>query len=129
MKRNAKIIQISGFRGILMAIFIVTCLAAGFVVFPGLVAMSIWNHFASGYFLNIYQGIMLWAIIAMTCFIANKQRFSVSIETPKELSEEEMNMLMQRIKLQSQARMLNQIIKEEKEALNNSENSDETLNK
>ena len=49
MKRNAKIIQISGLRGILMAIFIVTCLAAGFVVFPGFVAMNIWNHFALNY--------------------------------------------------------------------------------
>ena len=92
MKRNAKIIQISGLRGILTAIFIVTCLAAGFVVFPGFVAMNIWNHFSGNYVLNIYQGILLWAIIALICFIANKQRFSVSIETPKELSEEEMNL-------------------------------------
>ena len=129
MKRSAKIIQISGLRGILMAIFIVTCLAAGFVVFPGLVAMTIWNHFSGSYVLNIYQGVLLWAIIALTCFIANKQRFSVSIETPKELSEEEMNFLMQRIKMQSQAKIINEIIKEEKELLENKEKSEDTVNK
>ena len=129
MKRNAKIIQISGLRGILTAIFIVTCLAAGFVVFPGFVAMNIWNHFSGNYVLNIYQGILLWAIIALICFIANKQRFSVSIETPKELSEEEMNLLMQRIKMQSQAKIINEIIKEEKELLENKEKSEDTVSK
>ena len=129
MKRNAKIIQISGLKGILMTIFIVTCLAAGFVVFPGFVAMNIWNHFSDSYVLNIYQGVLLWVIIALVCFIANKQSFSVSIETPKELNEEEMNLLMQRIKMQSQAKIINEIIKEEKELLDKKEKTEDTINK
>ena len=112
MKRNAKIIQISGIRGIIMAIFIVICLAAGFVAFPGLVAMNIWNHFAGEFLpeINLYQGVLLWVIVALTCFIANKQRFSVSFETPRELNEEEMNILLERIKMQSQAKMINQMM-------------------
>ena len=39
MKRNTRIIQISGIRGLLMVIFAVTCLAAGFIGFPAIVAM------------------------------------------------------------------------------------------
>lgn len=112
MKRNAKIIQITGIRGIIMAIFIVTCLAAGFVAFPGLVAMHIWNHFAGEFLpeINLYQGILLWAIVAITGFILNKQSFSVSFESPKELNEEELNLLMERIRMQSQAKMLNKMM-------------------
>lgn len=139
MKRNAKIIQISGFRGIIMAIFIVTCLVAGFVGFPGLVAMNIWNHFAGGYVpeINLYQGILLWAIIAISCFIASKQRFAVSFETPKELNEEEMNILMERIRMQSQAKMINKMMlknleeikKEEISNLSQDSSKEETVNK
>lgn len=111
MKRNAKIIQINGFRGLVMAMFIVTCLIAGFVVFPGFVAMNIWNRFATVIpQLNLYQGVLLWAIVALVGFIVNKQSFSVSFASPKELNDEEMNLLMERIKLQSQAKMLNQMM-------------------
>lgn len=111
MKRNTKIIQINGIRGLLMAMFIVTCLVAGFVVFPGFVAMNIWNHFTD-YIpqLNLYQGVLLWAIVALIGFILNKQNFSVTFASPKELNEEEMNILMDRIKLQSQAKMLNEMM-------------------
>ena len=112
MKRNAKIIQISGIKGLITALFVVTCLAAGFVAFPGFVAMNIWNHFSGSTVpeINLYQGILLWAIVALVYFIANKQSFSVSFESPKELNEEEMNALMERIRMQSQAKMLNQMM-------------------
>lgn len=133
MKRNAKIIQISGFRGILTAIFVVTCLAAGFVVFPGYVAMNIWNYFSDKLpQINLIQGILLWATVALTYYVINKQRFAISFETPKELTEEEMDALMQRVRMQSQARMLNQIIQKnieelEKENEINQNNSDEDI--
>lgn len=127
MKRKAKIIQISGIRGIITAIFIVTCLAAGFIAFPGLVAMNIWNYFAGINVpqINLYQGVLLWAIIALTCFIANKQTFAVSFGTPKELNEEELNALMERVKLQSQARMINKMMLKNLEELKKEELSKE----
>ena len=40
-KNNMRIIQISGLRGILMVAFIATCLIAGFVAFPAIVAMHV----------------------------------------------------------------------------------------
>ena len=111
MKRNAKIIQINGLRGIVMAMFIITCLVAGFVIFPGFVAMHTWNLFATFIpKLNIYQGVLLWAIIAFILFVINKQTFSVSFASPKELNDEEMNILMERIKMDSQARMFNKMM-------------------
>ncbi len=112
MKRNAKIIQINGLRGLITALFIVTCLTAGFVVFPGLVAMSIWNLFAGENIpeINLFQGILLWSIIFLTYFIATKQSVAVSFATPRELNEEELKTLMERVKMQSQARMINKMI-------------------
>lgn len=112
MRRNAKIIQINGFRGLLTALFIITCLGAGFIAFPGFVAMNIWNYFAGSNVpqINLYQGILLWAIIFLTYFIATKQRVAVSFATPKELNEEELKTLMERVKMQSQARMINKMI-------------------
>lgn len=112
MRNRARIIEIKGFRGILTAIFMVTCLAAGFIAFPGYVAMSIWNHFA-GYNLpqiSLYQGVLLWAIIALSYYIFTKKNVSVSIASPKELNEEELNILMNRIKIQAEARALNKML-------------------
>ena len=135
MRRNARIIQINGFRGLLTALFIITCLAAGFIAFPGFVAMNIWNYFAGSNVpqINLYQGILLWAIIFLTYFIATKQRVAVSFATPKELNEEELKTLMERVKMQSQARMINKMILkniEENEKISQTQNaSDDKTNK
>ena len=114
-KRKAKIIQITGIRGLLMVCFIVACLVAGFIVFPGYVAMHIWNYLVSFTYsvpaINIYQGILLWGIFAITGYIINdKKQFLVAYKSPAQLSEEEMKKLMERVKLQSQARMLKSMI-------------------
>ena len=133
MRRNAKIIQIAGFRGILTAIFVVTCLVAGFVAFPGFVAMTIWNKCVTVLpHINLLQGILLWAMVALVCYIANNQRFAISFESPKELTDEEMDALMQRVRLQSQAKILNQIITKNIEELKkeeemNSEDSEQDI--
>lgn len=128
MRRNTKIIQITGIKGILIALFILTCAIAGFVAFPGLVAMNIWNHFAVNPVpnINLYQGVLLWGIIAIIYFILNKQSFSVSFETPKELNEDELNLLMEKIKTQSKSRMINKMVNLEEL---NQENSNETSKK
>lgn len=114
-KRKTRIIQISGIRGILTAIFVAACLAAGFIGFPGIVAMHLWNYAASFTYsmpvLNIYQGILLWAIVGISGFIINdRKKFIVSMKAPEELSDEEMKKLMERVKIQSQAQMLNSMI-------------------
>ncbi len=107
MKRNTKIIQINGFRGLLLAIFTVICLAAGFIAFPGYVAKSIWNYFSGfGYMpvINLFQGVMLWAIVVISYFIINdkKKKTFIALKSPKELNEEELRQVMNVIKMQTQ---------------------------
>ncbi|MBS5802321.1 MAG: hypothetical protein KIC80_04820 [Brachyspira sp.] len=113
-KNNTKIIQIAGFRGLFMALFIGICLAAGFVVFPAKVAVYAWNYLALNYLsipsINLFQGVLLWAIIVMVCYMANNNRMVISFAQPKQLSEEEMKRLMERIRLQAQARQLNTMV-------------------
>ena len=59
MKRKTRIIQIAGLRGLLIVIFVATCLAAGFIAFPAIVAMHVWNFFAELAaipLINVWQG-------------------------------------------------------------------------
>ena len=82
MKKGPKIIQISGLRGLIFAGFIVTCLAAGFILFPAKVAMYLWNYMASTYFavpeISLWQGVLLWAIIALSIYTFNNNLRHIS---------------------------------------------------
>ena len=114
MKRKTIIIQISGLRGLLTVIFIISCLAAGFIAFPAIVAMHIW-YFAASYVaipvINVYQGVLLWAIVAISVFILNdRKKFLVAFKAPDRLSESEMKSLLERMKIQSQAQAINSMI-------------------
>lgn len=114
MKKNTRIIQISGIRGLFLAIFVVVCLAAGFIAFPSLVAMKLWNYTA-GYIslplINVWQGLMLWAIVAISGFIINdKQKYLMAFSSKSKLSEKDIKKIMERAKLQAQARSLDSML-------------------
>lgn len=106
MKHKTRVIQISGFRGLVMAIFVVTCLAAGFIAFPSIVAMHAWNWLANYIALpviNVMQGAMLWAIVAICGFIINdRKKYLVAFSPKTQLSEDEMRKIMERVKKHSQ---------------------------
>ena len=114
-----------------MALFIGICLFAGFVIFPAKVAVYAWNYTAANYLaipsINLYQGILLWAIIVLICYIANNNRICISFAQPKQLSEEEINCLMERIRLQAQARKINSMVlkSEEFKTITQKQESDE----
>ena len=114
MKKGPKIIQISGIRGLVLTAFAIVCLAAGFIVFPAKVAMHLWNYIATTYLtiptINLFQGLLLWAFIALSLFMLNNKKSIISMRQPMELSDDEMNILMQRIKMQKQAQKLNTMI-------------------
>lgn len=97
-----------------MMAFIGVCLVAGFVGFPAICAMKLWNYasnFAPLPLINFYQGLMLWAIVAISGFIINdKKKFIVEFQAPQQLSEKDMQKLMERVKVQSQAQVLNSMI-------------------
>lgn len=111
---NTKIIEINGFRGFLTFMFIGVCLVAGFVVFPAKVAMYLWNNLVSTYLaaptINIWQGLLLWAAVALTGYIASGKKVFVSFSEPEQLNDAEMKMLMDRVKIQEEARRLNAML-------------------
>ena len=119
MRNKTRIIQISGFRGFLMAVFVVTCLAAGFIAFPSIVAMKAWN-LATTYIalptIGIWQGVMLWAIVAITGYILNDRgKYLVSFSPDNKISEAHMQKILERVKQQAQLKALDSMneIKEE----------------
>ena len=88
-----------------MAGFIVSCLIAGFVAFPGLVLMYAWN-FVTTYVENlptigIFQGILLWGITALAYFLFRKEKVVVCMRAPQGLSDEELKKVFSEIKSNS----------------------------
>lgn len=120
-KNNMRVIQISGFRGILMVVFIATCLAAGFIAFPAIVAMNAWNwvaNFIAIPTINIVQGVMLWAIVAISGFIINdRKKYLFSFSPKNKLNDEEVQRILDNVKAQSQLLKKSEV-KEEKEKEN-----------
>ena len=120
MKKNLKVIQIKGIRGLILAGLVVICLAAGFVAFPGLVCMHVWNWVAS-YFLavpniGLIQGVLLWAIMVVAYFVFRKERVVVCVKSPQGLSEEELKMVLADMKKQAQEDPMFQALMKAREA-------------
>ena len=105
MKKNLNIIQIKGIRGLILAGFVVSCLFAGFVIFPGWVSMQLWNLLSGvvGNLPNIglFQGTLLWGILAISYFIFRKEKVVVCMKTPQGLNEEELKAVFADMKKQS----------------------------
>ncbi len=101
MKKNGglKVIQINGFRGLLLAGFIVSCLIAGFVAFPALMSMCLWNALAvkisSVPSISFIGGLLLWGIIVISFMIFNKKKFIVSFKAPNpNITDEELKQVI-----------------------------------
>ncbi len=82
MNKNFNIIKITGFKGLLIVLFLICCFAAGFMIFPGWICMNAWN-FIAGFFMDmprmtLLHGSILWLIIALSLYALNKGNFSVS---------------------------------------------------
>ncbi len=109
-----KIIQINGFRGLLFVAFVGICLFAGFVVFPGLVSMYLWNRYlvnlASFPSINLVQGTLLWGIIAVSYFILSKGENPIAFKRVNELSNSDVDDIIRNAKIQAQMRKLNREI-------------------
>lgn len=117
MNKNYRVIKINGFRGILTAIFVVCCLVTGFVVFPGWIAMHLWNYVASFYVLmpkmQLMHGVILWAIIALSIYGLNNNRMLIGFSTPPSLSDDQIKDIMTRVR--NSANVVNPITKEPSE--------------
>jgi len=120
MKRNFNVIQIRGFRGIVMAGFIVICLAVGFIAFPGWVCMHLWNYISTFTqtmpAIGVAQGLLLWGILAVSYFLLRKNRLVVCFRAPESLSEEELREVYSDIKKHSESDPVLQAMMKAKEA-------------
>ena len=106
MKKNINVIQIKGIRGLIIAGFVVSCLIAGFVAFPGFVAMYLWNFIAQQIEqvpqIGIFQGVLLWGILVAAYFTFVKEKFVVCMKSPQGLSEDELKAVFADVKKQAE---------------------------
>lgn len=127
MKRRMNVIQINGFKGLVMAVGIVACLIAGFVAFPGLVMKTAWNFVSvkTGLIpaIEMIQGILLWGIIVVSYLTFRRSPFFVEFKSTNDLSREEMDEVMQKIRMEHQADILTRAMMKAKE-FENVENID-----
>ena len=110
MKKNFNVIQINGIKGLIMAGGIVACLFAGFVMFPGMVMKTVWNIISSsiGIIPQIatLQGVLLWGIVVVSYFAFRRKGFMVEFKSADDLSRDEMDKVMQRIRMERQSDIL-----------------------
>ena len=130
MKNNINVIQIRGIRGLIIAGMVVCCLFAGFVVFPGLVAMLVWNFIAAQISqipsIGIIQGVLLWGIIVGSYFVFRKEKIVVCMKSSQELTEEELKTVFADIKKQAQDdKILQAMLKARETELKLKESDDE----
>ena len=104
MKKKFNVITINGIRGILAAIFICLGLIAGFIISPGWVCMTVWNHYLSDSTIvssmNLFQGIILWAIIALTLYALNGKHQLIGFGNYPALSRDQIRDIVNRAKVE-----------------------------
>jgi len=102
MKRDFKVIQINGFKGLIIFAFIACCVATGFIMFPSWLCKSVWN-FVAVYVphmpeMTMITGGILWAIIALSYFAIAKPRIAIGLGNHSQMSEAEIDMITNRLK-------------------------------
>lgn len=101
MNKHGRVIEIRGFRGLLTALFVVCCLVTGFTVFPGFIAMHIWNLFTPYVTdmpqMQLIHGVMLWAICFLIWFAFYGKIPSLHFGCNKPMDEEEIRQFVEKI--------------------------------
>lgn len=109
MNKNYKVITINGIRGVITAVFIVCGLIAGFIISPGWVCMKLWNYIFDGSnsmaMMNLVQGIMLWAIIALSLYALNNKRALIGFGAYPALTPEQIRNIMEKAR-QSESKIM-----------------------
>lgn len=125
MNKNFKVITINGIRGMVAAVFIVCGLIAGFIISPGWLCMKIWNaafeNASYSTVLNLYQGIMLWAIIALSLYALNNRRALIGFGSYSGMNPEQIREIMERTR-QAELKIFNEL---KEKQINNDNIADE----
>ena len=141
MKNKCTVIQIDGFRGLLILGFVIMCAIAGFIIFPAWCCQHAWNFIASYVMdmplMELKHGAILWVIIALILYTTLFSKFKiafVSANHPANLKhmganisdEEILNAIEKRIKeKRSQLNENEQKVDELNSVVENIENSEE----
>lgn len=93
MKKKFNIIDVNGFRGLFLFLFAVACLLAGFLAFPGLLGMYIWNFISEKYIsvlpqIGLIQGILLWLIIVVAFYASSNNKFLIVFQSATRSSKD-----------------------------------------
>ena len=82
VKMIINLIKTYGFSWLVLVLFVVICVVAGYIVFPAIVLTHTWNFIVTAakilHTINIFQGILLWGIIAITLYITTNEKFKLS---------------------------------------------------
>ena len=107
--KKIKMIEIRGIGGLLKLGFIGICLAAGFGVFPGIALMYLWNVILAANTqlpaIGIVQGLLLYGICIVIYLLRNRPKFSISCGSFSELSDDELEQIITKAKLDAEKRM------------------------
>ncbi len=98
------IIKYYGYHWVILGLFVVICLIAGFVVFPSLVFLYLFNK-VSLFFtiipkINLIGALLLWGIIFLSLYIGTKDLFVVSYQKGKKMSRKEIKEIMRGLRRQ-----------------------------
>lgn len=119
MNKNYKIITINGVRGIFGIIFLLLGLIAGFIISPAWVCMKFWNTYVTEYIavanMNMVQGLILWAIIALSLYALNNKRPLFGYGSYPELSQEQIKNILKKARNAQEFNLKNLEIKKEPE--------------
>lgn len=129
MNKKFSVIKINGFKGLLLAVFCIGCIIAGFLIFPGWICMHIWNYFA-GFFLqapvmHLVHGILLWCIIALSVYAINRGDLTISFGTASPLPPNEEKIKEVISKINERNAQILPLIKKLEESENITDNDDE----
>ena len=119
MKRKINIIQINGIRGLFLVVGAVLCLGAGFIVFPGFVMELLWNALSAYTGLipkiALLQGILLWGIMVLGYFVIVKKGHFIQFKSTDDLTQEELDEVMEQIHMDYRADMAATVLPKLKE--------------
>ncbi|MCM1338635.1 MAG: hypothetical protein NC191_03080 [Muribaculaceae bacterium] len=123
-----KILKINGIKGLITTLFVAVCAFQGFVVFPGSVAMNLWNKYLVNLYmfpsLSLFQGVLLWgAFVTVYCILA-KTGFAISFEEPN-FTEDEIENIVKKARINAQQRLINKSVsKMDRFEISKKDNSD-----
>lgn len=106
MNKNFKVIQINGLSGLLLLGVVLTGLICGFILFPIWILMVGWNELIAETFrgpqINYLQASMLWAMCALSLFMALRHSVSFKVHKDSKMNDVEIREAVSKIEEQSE---------------------------